>query len=76
MRLECEGGGTVPVPVVDLCRDLLLQLHQVVLGQRPRHDLGAVLHEAVHHLLEAPEQGGFVHLLEEHRLGQVWFLYQ
>lgn len=60
--LRQEEAGLLPVTVVDLCRDLLLQLHEVVFGQRSRHDLGAVLDEAVGHLLHAPEQRGFIRL--------------
>lgn len=64
-------GRVLPVPIVNLGCDLLLQLHQVVLWQRSRHDLRAELHEAERHLLEAPEHDSLVGLAER-KTQEVW----
>lgn len=65
--LTAAPRGSVPVSIINLCCDFLLQLHKVVLRQRSRHDLRSILDEAVGHLLNAPEQGGSVRLSDGER---------
>lgn len=51
---QIERQGHLLVPIVDLGGDLLLELLVLILGQRPRQQLGAPLHQFPHHALHLP----------------------